>query len=120
MAPLPSLIPPCQAADPWVCMSGSPCRGHVRGLHALGGQLGLAENERQSHREAAGMRRADELFGLDAGLALEAAAEAVGIVLERAALGRDGAFAVLDSAPPDGRSMGLHVRFSLSWPRPRP
>src|SRR5438132_13316267 len=91
-----------------------------RRLHTLGSELGLAEYERQRHRKASGMGRADELFGIGAGLALEAAAEAIGIVLERAALGRDGAFAVLDSALPDGRSMGLHVRFSLSWPRPRP
>jgi hypothetical protein len=48
------------------------------------------------------VRRADELFGIGAGLALEAAAEAIGILLERAALGGDGAFAVLDSALPDG------------------
>jgi hypothetical protein len=53
---------------------------------------GLPENKRQRHGEARGMRRADELFKVAAGLALEAAAEAIGIVLERAALGRDRAF----------------------------
>jgi hypothetical protein len=37
------------------------------------------------------------LFGIGAGLALEAAAEAIGLSLERAALGRDGALAVFDS-----------------------
>src|SRR6476620_227319 len=31
MAPLPSLIPPCQTADPWVFISDSPCAGQVRG-----------------------------------------------------------------------------------------
>src|SRR5262249_46836470 len=25
-------MPPCQTADPWVSISGSPCRGRVRGL----------------------------------------------------------------------------------------
>src|SRR5882757_6569717 len=58
-----------------------------RGLHVLGGKLSLSENERQCHGEARGMRRPDELFGIAAGLALKAAAEAIGIVLERAALG---------------------------------
>jgi hypothetical protein len=46
--------------------------------------------------------RTDELFGIGAGLALEAAAEAIGIVLECAALCGDGAFAILDSALSDG------------------
>lgn len=32
MAPLPSFIPPCQTADPWVCMSCSPCGRKGRGL----------------------------------------------------------------------------------------
>jgi hypothetical protein len=72
------------------------------GLHALGGELGFAENQRQSHREASGMGRADEFLGIGAGLALEPAAEAIGIVLQRAALCGDGAFTILDSAMPDG------------------
>src|SRR5438445_8310218 len=93
-------------------------RDFGRGLHALGGELSLAENQRQSHREASGVCRTDQFFGIGAGLALEPAAKAIGIFLERAALGRDGAFAVLDSAVPDGRSMSLHVRFSLSWLSP--
>jgi hypothetical protein len=46
--------------------------------------------------------RPDEFLGIGAGFALEAAAETIGIVLERAALGRDRAFAVLDAALPDG------------------
>jgi hypothetical protein len=62
-------------------------RNFGRGLHALGGELGLAENERERHGEASGVRCADQLFGTGAGLALEAAAEAVRIILERAALG---------------------------------
>jgi acetolactate synthase I/II/III large subunit len=35
-------------------------RNFGRGLHALGGELGLAENERQNHREVASVRAADE------------------------------------------------------------
>ncbi len=90
-------------------------RDFGRGLHALGGELGLAENERQSHREAASVRGADELFRIGSGLAFEAAAEAIRIIFERAALGRNSAFAVLDSALPDGCSMGFHLRSSLLW-----
>src|SRR5207237_9278150 len=36
MAPLPSLIPPCHTADPWVFMSGSPCCGQLRSLRIVG------------------------------------------------------------------------------------
>src|SRR5262249_46508791 len=77
-------------------------RDFGRGRHVLGGELGLAENERQRHGEASGVCRPDEFLGIGAGFALEAAAETIGIVLERAALGRDRAFAVLDAALPDG------------------
>jgi len=68
-----------------------------RGLQALGGELGLGENERQSHSEASGMAAPMSSSGL-VPLALEAAAEAIGIVLECAAFCGDGAFAILDSA----------------------
>ena len=50
------------------------------------------------------MRSAEELFRIGSGLAFEAAAEAIRIIFERAALGRNSAFAVLDSALPDGCS----------------
>jgi tripartite-type tricarboxylate transporter receptor subunit TctC len=43
------------------------------GVHALGGELGLAEDQRQRHGEAAGMGGADQLLGIGAGLAFEAA-----------------------------------------------
>src|SRR5690349_7647823 len=89
-------------------------------LHALRRELGLAENKRQRHREASGVCGPDELFGIGAGLALEAAAEAIGIFLERAALGRDRASTVLESALPDGRSMGFHLKHSLLWRCPWP
>ena len=52
----------------------------------------------------AAVRGADQLFRIRARLALEAAGEAVGIILQRAALGRDRALAVLDAALPLGRS----------------
>ena len=54
----------------------------------------------------AGMRRADQFFGVRARFALEAAGEAVGVIGERAALGRNRALAVLDAALPFGRTMG--------------
>ena len=60
------------------------------------------------------MRSADELFRIGSGLAFEAAAEAIRIIFERAALGRNSAFAVLDSALPDGCSMGFHLRSSVA------
>ena len=75
------------------------------GFHVLGGELGFAQDQRQRHGEAGGMRGADQFFRIGAGLALEAAGEAVGIVAERAALGRDRALAVLDAALPFGRSV---------------
>ena len=74
------------------------------GLHVLGGELGLAQDQRQRHGETGGVRRADQLFRVGAGLALEAAGEAVGIIIQRAALGRDRALAVLDAALPFGGS----------------
>ena len=74
------------------------------GLHVLGGELGLAKDQRQRHGETGGVRRADQLFRIGAGLALEAAGEAVGVIVQRAALGRDRALAVLDAALPFGRS----------------
>src|ERR1700682_4657257 len=74
------------------------------GLHLLGGELGFTEDQRQRHGETGGMRRPDQLFRVRARLALETAGEAVGIILQRAALGRDRALAVLDTALPFGRS----------------
>src|SRR4051794_201722 len=79
------------------------------GFHVLGGELGFAEDQRQRHGETGGMGRANQLFRVRAGLAFEATGEAIRIVLERAALGRDRALAVLDSALPLGRSeRGCH------------
>jgi hypothetical protein len=50
------------------------------------------------------MRRADQFFGIGAGLAFEAAGEAVRIILEGAALGGNRALAILEAAMPDGGS----------------
>src|SRR5438309_2022574 len=74
------------------------------GLHLLGSELGLAEDQRQRHGEAGGMRRANEFLRVRTRLALKAAGEAIWIVFERAAFGRDRALAVLDAALPFGRS----------------
>ena len=75
------------------------------GFHLLGGELGFAQDQRQRHGETGGMRGADQFFRIGAGLALEAAGEAIGIIAQRAALGRDRALAVLDAALPFGRSV---------------
>src|SRR3974390_2855335 len=83
-------------------------------LHPFRSEFGLAQYERQRHREAAGVGRADEFFWVGARLALETAAEAVRIVLQRTALGRDRALAILEAALPDGRSVGFHSQFSLN------
>ena len=60
-----------------------------RGVHLLGDEFGLAQDEGERHREAARVGGGDELFGVGAALALEAAGEAVGVRLQGAALGRD-------------------------------
>ncbi len=51
---------------------------------------------------------AEQLFGIGARLAFEAAAEAVGIGVERAAFAGDRAATVFDAALPDGRTGSLH------------
>src|ERR1700733_8989296 len=50
------------------------------------------------------MRSPDQFLGIRARLAFEAAGKAIGIVLQRAALGRNCALAVLDAALPFDRS----------------
>ena len=74
------------------------------GFHVFGSELGFAEDQRQRHGETGGVRRADQFFRVGAGLALEAAGEAVGIIIQRAAPGRDRALAVLDATLPFGGS----------------
>ena len=74
------------------------------GFHVFGGELGFSQNQRQRHGEAGGVRGADQFFRIGAGLAFEAAREAIGVIVERAALGRDCALAVLDAALPFGGS----------------
>jgi len=84
-------------------------------LRALGSETRLAQNERQRHGEAGGVSGADQFLRVAAGLALEPAGETVGIGLQRAALGRDRAFAVLDAAAPGGRTMGFHRSLSFCF-----
>ena len=82
------------------------------GFHLLGGELGFAQDQRQRHGEAGGMRGADQFFRVGAGLAFEAAGEAVGVIVQRAALGRDRALAVLDAALPFGDPDVVVIRCS--------
>ncbi len=65
-------------------------------------RLGEAEAER--HSEAAGVCCGDQLFGVGAGLILETRLKTVGLVVERARLGRDMALAVLAEAFVAGRA----------------
>src|ERR1700738_2061418 len=94
------------------------------GLHLFGGELGFAEDQGQRHGKTGGMRGADQFLRVGARLALEAAGEAVRIILERAALGRNRALAVPDTALPFGRSgsrwhiflLTLSVGCTSHWP----
>ena len=70
------------------------------GVHLVGDQFGFAQDEGEGHCEAAGVGGGDELFGVGAALAFEAAGEAVGVGLQGAAFGRDAAFAVFQAAFP--------------------
>ena len=79
------------------------------GVHLVGLEAGLAQDQRQRHGETAGMGGADQFLGIGAGLAFEAAGEAVRIVVERAALGGDRALAILEAAMPNGGSKRRHV-----------
>src|SRR4030095_659706 len=80
-----------------------------RGVHLLGGELGLAQDQRQRHGEAAGMGRAQQLLGIGALLALEAGGKAIGVGAERAALRRDRALAVPEAARPGGRCAAIDL-----------
>ena len=58
-------------------------KGDIRlGFHLFGSELGFAEDQRQRHGEASGVRGADQFFRIGARLALETAGEAVGIGLQ--------------------------------------
>src|SRR5690606_2750194 len=77
-------------------------RQRDRGVGAHTGRFvaRLLEHQRQRHREAAGVRRGDQLLGIRAGSAFETRRETVRLILEHAALDRDRASAVLQSAAP--------------------
>ena len=79
--------------------------GQSKEQPVLAGALaGFAQDQGQRHGKAAGMGGADQFFGIGAGLALEPAGEAVRIIVQRAALGRDYPLAVLKAAAPRGGS----------------
>src|SRR5690606_28638311 len=77
----------------------------------------LLEYQRQRHRETARVRGGDELLGIRTGSALETRREAVRLILQDAALERNRASSVLQSAAPRGRTaaLDLHVSCSCRW-----
>src|SRR5690554_483611 len=76
-------------------------QGHgSSGIYGVGNKTGLTQHCGKSHGETTGMRRTYEFFRIGTGRTLKAGIEAVGIVLERATLRRDGAFALLEVADP--------------------
>src|SRR5436190_6370065 len=78
------------------------------GLDALGRQPGFAELGGERHRETTGVRRGDQLLGIRPRLVLEAGDEAVGRVLERAALRAHRSRAGLEIALPHCARVALH------------
>ena len=83
------------------------------GVHLLGGHAGFAENGRQRNGKAACMGRAQHFFRIGAGSAFEAGDEAIRVALQRAALCRNRADAVLKAALPGGGTISAHSKISL-------
>jgi len=79
------------------------------GVQALGDHARFGQDVRQRHGEAAGMGRAQQFLGVGAGRVAEAGVETIGLVLERAALRGDRAFAGLQVARPGGGCGFLHA-----------
>lgn len=75
---------------------------------AVGREPGFAEHGGEGHRETPGVGGGDELFGVGAGAVFEAGAEGVGSIVERAAGGGEGAFALFEGAVPDGGCSAFH------------
>src|SRR5262245_54598625 len=82
-------------------------RDRAGDLEALRGEAGVAELARERHREAAGVRRRDQLLGVRALAALEAGAERVLGLVEDAAVGGDESLPVLETALPDRGRLAL-------------
>src|ERR1700675_1867082 len=83
------------------------------GLDLLSGELGFAKDQRQRHGETGSMRSPDQFLWIRARLALETAGKPIGVVIQRAALGRNSALAVLNAALPFDRSECRRHRFLL-------
>ncbi|OMP13662.1 hypothetical protein COLO4_01196 [Corchorus olitorius] len=106
------------AAISWNFASSMP---GTLALSRFRGDAGLLAGECERHREAGGMRRADDLFRIRArAVVAEAAAEAVGVAFQRAGLGADLALAGLSSAlPVDGCGFLGHAdSFCGGWDKP--
>src|SRR5262249_21260606 len=84
-------------------------RNLCRRVHLLRNELRFTENQRQCHRETAGVRYRDQFFRIAAFFAFEAAGETVRIGLESATLGGQAAHPVLESTFPAGRALSLDL-----------
>ena len=78
-------------------------------LHQFRGEFGLAQDQRESHRETTGMRGREQLLGVAPLLAFKAAGESIRVVVQCTALGRERALAVLEPAPPYRRTFSLDL-----------
>src|SRR5262249_61759612 len=83
-----------------------------RGGELVRREAGAAERSRRRHGEAACVSGGDQLLRVGADAVLEPRRERVLRVLEHAALGRDGALALLEIAAPGGRCGAFHETVS--------
>ncbi|MBP1871438.1 hypothetical protein J2Z19_001150 [Ensifer adhaerens] len=83
------------------------------GLHALGREPDLSQDQRQCHGETTGMSRADEFLRVCARHALETSCKAVGIVFQGPALRRNLPLAVLETAGPFCLSSAIDLHAHL-------
>src|SRR6266498_3582959 len=99
-------------------------RDRGRRAQALRHEVHLAELGRERHREAAGVRRGDELLGVGPLAVFEPCRERIGAVLKHATLRRDGAFSGLQVPLPLCRCLTFHLVFpplaTLSHPAKYP
>src|SRR6185312_10111990 len=77
-------------------------------IHLLGDEFCFAQNQRQSHSKTARVGSSNQLLRIGAGLSLKSAAKTVWIILQSAALSRDGTLPVLDPSAPNRRSESFH------------
>src|SRR5258708_37334895 len=85
-----------------------------RGFDFLGGHSSLAQLARERHREAAGMRRRDQLLRGRSDAVLEARRKRILRAREHSALRGNGALAVAETSAPYRRCVSLHKPSSIT------